>query len=244
MEDFSKTDRWRMVLGAQWNRQMPSLHYESHNDSSNPTLDINKCDAGKIVEPFSYINVRRRLSNHSNIDLSYTKDRSSSVLVGRKNIVLMGFLLRPTFQSPVYIDVEAVRLRYSHRIVRVDNFEFGGSGGLQALYVNAHASLPVLGYRDENYFVVVPCVGVYANYQQNKNMGYSVRADYLPIELDKISARVSDIDFTAEYKLNSTIFVGAGCRYSLKSLSLDNKKKLINSSYGVFGGLVVMGIYF
>ena len=241
-ENCLTSGRWRMVLGMQWNQHEPALHYELLNDSSKPTLDINQGDKREIVKPFSYIDVEGRLSKKSGIDLTYTKDRTSSVLLGRKNVRFLFFLLRPTVMAPVDIDVETMRLRYFHAIVRSGNLEFGGSGGLQALYCNAHASIPVIGYSEENFFIVLPCIGTYATYQQNKCIRYSVHADYLPIELKKISGRIAEVDCGVEYKINSTIFAGAGCRYSVKSLDLENKKYLMNASYSVLGWLAFIGI--
>lgn len=241
-EDFLNAGRWRIAFGMQWNQHVPALHYELLNDSSKPTLDINQGDKSEIVEPFSYVDIERRLSEYSGIDLTYTKDRTSSVLLGRKNVRFLFFLLRPTVMAPVDIDVETMRLRYFHAIVRAGNFEFGGSGGLQALYCTAHASIPVIGYSEENYFIVLPCVGTYATYQQNKCIRYSVHADYLPIELKKISGRIAEVDCSVEYNINSNLFVGAGCRYSVKSLDLKNKKYLMNASYSIVGVLAFIGI--
>ncbi len=241
-DNCSNAESWRMLLGMQWSQHEPALHYELLNDSSNPTLDINQGDNNEIVEPFSYVDVERRLSKYSSIKLTYTKDRTSSVLLGRKNVRFLFFLLRPTVMAPVDIDVETMRLRYFHAIVRSGNFEFGGSGGLQALYCNAHASIPVIGYSEEHYFIVLPCVGTYATYQQNKSLQYSVRADYLPIELKKIAGHIAEVDCRVEYKINLNLFAGAGFRYSVKTLDLENQKYRMNASYGIFGGLAFLGI--
>ena len=241
-ENGLNAGRWRMFFGMQWNQQVPALHYESLNDSSKQTLDINKSDKSEIVEPFSYVEVEGRLSKYSGIDLTYTKDRTSSVLLGRKNVRFLFFLLRPTVMAPVDIDVETMRLRYFHAIVRSGNFEFGGSGGLQALYCNAHASIPVIGYSEEHYFIVLPCVGTYATYQQNKSLQYSVRADYLPIELKKIAGHIAEVDCRVEYKINLNLFAGAGFRYSVNTLDFENQKYRMNASYGIFGGLAFLGI--
>ena len=241
-ENPSSAERWRIVLGIPWNQYVPSLHYETLNDRSKPTLDIDQSDTAEIVEPFSYVDVERRLSKYSTLELTYTKDKASSVLLGRKNVRFLFFLLRPTVMAPVTLDVETMRLRYSHTIFRSGNFEFGGSGGLQVLYCNAHASIPVIGYSEENYCIVLPCIGTYVTYQQNKSIRYSVRADYLPIELDKISGRLADVDCSVEYKIHSNIIAGAGCRYSVKSLDLEQNNFRMNASYGLFGGLGFLGI--
>ncbi len=241
-ENCSNAGRLRMVLGMQWNQHEPALHYELLNDSSKPTLDINQGDKSEIVQPFSYVDVEGRLSKYSGIDLTYTKDMTSSVLLGRKNVRFLFFLLRPAVMAPVDIDVKTMRLRYFHAIVQSGNFEFGGSGGLQAIYCNAHASIPVIGYSEENYFIVLPCVGTYATYQQNKCIRYSVHADYLPRGLKKISGRIAEVDCSVEYNINSNLFAGAGFRYSVKSLDLRNKKYLMNTSYSILGGLAFIGI--
>jgi hypothetical protein len=243
-QDYKNACGWRITFGMQWNQQDPALHYELLHDRSNPTLDIDDGGRSEIVSPFSSVSVEGRLSKKSSIDLTYTKDHTSSVLVGQKNVLFLFFLLRNTVKAPVDINVQAVRLRYFHTIGRSGNFEFGGSSGLQALYLNAHALLPVMGYSEENYFYVLPCVGAYASYQPDNFFCYSVRADYLPLELKKISVRIADVDCRMEYKINANLFAGVGCRYSVKSLEIRNKKYLMNSSYDLFGGLVFMGIYF
>ena len=204
-QDYQNAGGWRIISGMQWNQHDPALHYELLHDRSNPTIDINEGGRSEMVSPFSSISVERRLSKKSSIDLTYTKDHTSSVLVGQKNVLFLFFLLHNTVKAPVDVDLEAVRLSYFHEIVRSGNFEFGGSSGLQAFFLNAHALLPVMGYSEENYFYVLPCVGAYASYQPNKIIRYSLRADYLPLELKKISVRIADVDCRMEYKINANL---------------------------------------
>jgi hypothetical protein len=242
-EDYANAGSWRMVFGKQWNQSSLDLHYASLQDRSNTTVDINENGKNDIVDSGFYFQAEHRLSKKSFVDLTYTRDGTSDLLIAQKNVRFIFFLLRTTVQAPVDIDVDALRLRYFHSIAQSDNFEFGGSGGAHALYINARTEFPVFDYSHKNYFIVLPCVGVYAKYKPGKNILYSVHADYLPIPLDKIHGTVGDVDFSVEYKINSTFFVGSGCRYSIKSLDLNNEKYRANASYAVFGGLVFLGIY-
>jgi hypothetical protein len=242
-KEHANAGSWRMVFGKQWNQSSLDLHYASRQDRSNTTVDINESGKNDLVESGLYLQAEHRLSRKSFVDLTYTKDSASDLLIARKNVRVLFLLLRTTVQAPVDIDVDALRLRYFHSIAQSDNFEFGGSGGVHALYINARTEFPVFGYRNKNYFVVLPCIGVYAKYKPGKNLLYSVRADYLPIPLDKINGNVSDVDFSVEYKVNPSFFVGTGCRYSIKSLDLNNEKYRANASFAAFGGVVFFGMY-
>lgn len=234
-------DKWRMTFGMQWSQYSQELHYDKFHDHLR--LDISKSHNSKLL-PFSYFTIEKNLTKNSGINLSYTNDTSSSLLVGQKNVVVLGFLLmRPIVQSPVNIDLNLLRLHYFHTIARSGNVEFGGTGGVQALYVQAKAESPVLGYSEDNYFIVLPSFGLYTKYQPTQRLRYALRVDYLPVPLDTIQGTSTDIECTMEYKVNSLLFIGAGGRYSIKSLDLEGKKYQMNTSYGVHGGLLFAGIY-
>jgi len=233
-------DKWRMTFGMQWSQYSQELHYDKFHDHLR--LDISKSHNSKLL-PFSYFTIEKKLTKNSGINLSYTNDTSSSLLVGQKNVVVLGFLMRPIVQAPVDIYLNLLRLHYFHAIARSGNFEFGGAAGIQALYVQAKAESPVLGYSEENYFIVLPSFGLYAKYQPTQRLRYIFHVDYLSVPLDTIQGTSTDIQYTMEYKVNPSVFIGAGGRYSKKSFDLEGKKYHMNTSYGVHGGLLFAGIY-
>ena len=236
-------DKFGITLGMPWNQYSQELHYDEFHNHSRPVFDISKSRNSELLLPFSYVKIEKNLTKNSAINIFYTNDKTSSLLVGQKNIVFLGFLMRPIVQAPVDIHLHCLRLHYFHAIARSGNVELGGGGGMQAIYIQAKAESPVLGYSEENYFIVLPSFGLYAKYQPTQRLRYALRVDYLPVPLDTIQGTSADIECKVEYKVNSLLFIGAGGRYSVKSLELEEKKYHMNTSYGFLGGLLFAGIY-
>jgi len=255
-DEFGKPfdSSWRIAVGTQWSKDRPELHYTILHDDSNPELFIPQSSTSDMQPLFSRCTLEKQLTGSSALSLAYSRDAATSLLVGKKNVRIpipfLRFLLRrpdilvrTTAQAPVTLDMQLLRVRYEHSIARPAGVELGGGIGVQALYAQAKAAFPVLGYSKEEYFLLLPLFSLYARAQPWSRLRSTLRADYLPIHLEPYDGTLADVECTIEYKLNSRFFVGAGGRYALKSFSMEDDDNRLNASYHVVGAMLFTGIF-
>lgn len=245
---------WRIALGTQWSHEHPELSYTTLNDSTNPELSINQWSTNDFTPHVSRGTLEKQLSSSSAFSFSYNQESATSLLVGKKNVLIplpfLRFLLRrpaimvrTTMQAPVTLNIHQLRLRYEHAITRQAGIELGGALGMQALYTQAKAAFPVLGYSKEEYFLLLPLVSLYARSEPLQRVRYTLRAEYLPIRIASTEGTVADVECTMEYKLNARFFVGVGGRYALKSFSREDENEHLDVSYPLLGAMFYTGIF-
>jgi hypothetical protein len=235
---------WRAIAGLQAVQQSSRLHYKPKYKDSNLVVDVDDIGGDKLATSFSYFSLERKIGKSSRLDLSYTKDDVTAMLMAKQKIRFFFFSLHTTVQVPLDIELKTLRLRYSKTLYQSGGFRCGASGAVQCLHFSGSANLPFTGYDHEEYLTVLPCIGAYAEYQASAPVLCSIRTDYLPLLWGNCSGSIKDLEARVEYRVSPRCSAGVGYRYSAKEISLKRDDYDAYALYAVRGALLYVGYAF
>ena len=241
---YCSDSHWKFIVGGQLTHRSPEIHYVDKDSSTNRVIDIEEDYTEKKYLPFPFIKLEYRINPKSSFDMTFNRDVTETSALQRRTIKFLFFPLKLGVRAPLKIDTQSLKLRYNHTIFQRENWEVGGSVGLQVLKVDAEAEIPAKGIETDTFTAPLPNVGIYASYSQSQKLSYRVRADYLPIKLHSTNGVLSELDLSLEYRYTPAWMLGAGYRYSYLDLELDQQSYHADISHITYGPTIFVGANF
>lgn len=235
---------WKVVAGGHLAWRNVSSRYQRKLDTRDRVVDIGDPSSESGLRGLPLLDVEYTLFNNDFIDFEYAATAVETTAVAHRTVNFLFFPLRLASRVPTMIETENIRLRYTHLFVRRNDWELGGSIGVDKFTARLKYPNGAGGIQSDSTSSPLLNFGISSKGRLVQDVVLNARANFAPIYSQQNRGGIGDFNIALEYAIDSKMLIGAGYRYSKIHLKQDKDAYGGKFSYVTHGPMVFLGTFF